>query len=828
MAYDTPKLSQPFRTIVEGFLVQMALKPGAIAVSDPTGNLTYADLEQKSRWIALALVARGVRRTDTVAVCLPRSCHLIAALLGILRASAAYLGIDERHTSERTGNALKACAAKLCILETQADVSQLGSPIETVSLKALEKEGKELDFDLPELRPDDPMYYIFTSGTTGNPKCLRSSHRSVARCTFETSQLLFPSRPITWALATTVAFEAAYRSFMALTTGGTIRTYHASGKAAGLSIIEALREDKVDGMVLTPTQLRILLGREWRTNTLRAIVCIGESLPTRLAHQALQFLGSEVTIYNAYGTAEATLSSTIHRFDPETDAGQTVPVGAAYAGAVIDIVDRNGETVPVGQIGEICIGGDRLTDGYANDPKLTLQKFQRDPTQQNRQRFFTNDLGILDDLGQLTYIGRIENQTTIDGVPFNLSELEAVVSDVDGIATCAAICPAFNQSDIVIFCVGEKIVCETLVYSALQNWIPDLASRIRLRATASLPQTQNGKVDKNALKMIWKSDAPIRLPKIFESAMTLSPTETELATIWSNLLNVQSIAASEDFFELGGDSLMFLQMALSVEIEFDVVLSASMFTVPFTLKNLSEVVDFASRKRKSIQSEETTRRQPHTNDSFGGAWSKIADQMNLSMVTWKGTYFPGRLPILGFNMDGKKTPLFWCFNSATEPNALAEELGADQPVFAFRSMAGLASNRQKRMFIDNAAAEFAQLICRHQPSGALLLGGNCQGAKIMDQVARLLLEQGRQISRLNFLEYVPVEQIDVPVSLFWGRESDQYNPFMKSENPEKEWQRLFPEVTWDIVPGNHGEYFRSKNLPELCNCLVLRNSQIAA
>ncbi len=806
----------PYLTIVDGFLQQVMSTPDSIAIFDGTEQTTYRMLEQQSRWLANALIARGIVRKDVVGLRLPRSRQAITAILGVLRASAAFLGLDDRHSPEQTAKAIDENGVKICITALGDKAKNFGIFGCTVSVETLLQEGEHLNLDLPTLDPSDPMYHVYTSGSTGVPKGIRSSHKSFCLHNFVSSQLFLPGEPISWAFATTIAFETAYRAFMALTTGGAIRTYQASGKMAGLSILEAIRDNKVDGIVLTPTQMRILLNENWNSSRLRVLVSAGEVLTTSLARQVQGVIGDQVALYNSYGVAESTMATTLHLFNPNTDKGLTVPVGKAFAGASVYVLNSRSLPVPTGSVGEIYIGGLRLTDGYINRPNLTKEKFGPNALDKNGMLYRTGDLGKWNASGQLEYCGRVSGQVKIGDVYINLSKIESLFTEHSDIDECAALVSDEDPKIIRAFYTSDK----ELNTNTVRHWLEARVNKILVPQTIvqvqSIPMSINGKVDRVSLVNQLRGARPALKHDTTDYVRPIGKTEITLAGIWDAFFKGSLVGRYDDFFSSGGDSLAFLQMVLLIEKKFDICIPTASLPQQVNLKNLAKVVDSIQllNIENSPHPESTGSSQPV---DLKIEFRHLPDQMLKITNSWKGEQVGKVFPVFAFNVGGKKPPIFWCFNSRNEAPAMAHQLGPDQPLYCFRSLEGIVKGREKREMHINLADVYAQEITRIQSSTGYVLGGNCQGGEIMAHVTKKLLNEERIVKNLVCLEYVPKEKIDVPVNLLWGRESEKYNPFFKSSNPELTWETLFPKVTWAIIPGDHGQYFTSQNVGQLCN-----------
>lgn len=831
----------PYASLVDGFLQQVSLRGRDIAVRDGAITLTFEELEHQSRLIASALIARGIRPGDVVAFQLPRSAMLVATVLGILRASATYFALDTRQPQEKNAALLRQTAANLVIVSDMSDTEQTFSGAERIDPEKLLDEGRDSPTNLPDIDPDGTMYVMFTSGSTSEPKGIEISHRSFAIYNDWACHKILSGAPISWPLATTLSFESAFRAFMPLTTGGTIVTYDAPDTLTGMSIIDALREDCVDGVPVTPSQLRLLCDMPWSLKNIRYILCIGEVLPTELAHRAARAVGPDVTVLNWYGPTEATMASTAHVFDGKADTDLTVPIGQAANGASVYILDQAGNVMPDGIVGEICIGGIRLSKGYLNRPDLTAENFLSDPFRDGGLMYRTGDLGRYNMQGELVHHGRTDDQVKINGVRTELAEVEAGVSYHPDVVKCAAV--AINQPDtrLAAFYVAKTdIPAAELRRSAerilARGIVPSLFQRVD-----DIPLLNNGKTDRRKLAALAADCIEVASDTRRQMEPPEGQIELSLARVWRRVLDQDQIWRHDDFFEIGGDSLSFVQMILLLEAEFGQHIPLETIGDSARLLDLAQVVssaiapDAAPAERPKPQpikrvlrkmgklAQRSLATMPSgtvTNEPdlarADTPWEEVRRRMLMTANAWPGEQAGTRLPVMRFNADGTRPPLFWCFNGAHEPAVMARELGPDQPLYALRSMQAVVQRGDKQGFNAELARTYVDEIMRLQPDGPYYLGGNCQSARISEHIAAEMLRRGAEIAQLLMLDYQPVAELDLNVGLFYGRESQQFNPFLNEARPELKWQKQFAAVTWDIVPGGHGQYFSARFAPFFC------------
>lgn len=811
-AADAP--APAYSSIPEIFLKWVKQQPDAICVSEGSRSLTYAELESRSRALACALVKKGARPGMVVVVHIPRSIDLVVALMGVLRSGAAFYVLEKTVPEERARTIISDTGASIAVSLDGTMPVQLAELADAIALDQSGPSSTADADDLPaKIDAGWPMYVMYTSGSTGLPKGVVISHGSFSRyIDWQVSELTLREATV-WAFANAVSFDASLRMFSGIASGGSIRVYREPETFGDLALADMLREDAVDGAALTPSELGLLVERNWSVSRLQTLIVIGEPLQPALALAARQSLGSNVSIQNWYGPTEATMASTMHRFNSDLDTGVTVPVGRPAPDVAVHILDDGMNPLPDGIIGEIYIGGQRLSDGYLNQPELTRQFFIPDPFCKDGTLYRTGDLGRINDRGELVHHGRNDGQIKINGVRIEYAEVERAILHHPKVTACAAVLDKVeNPSLVAAYVAADEIPAAELRDVARRHALSAAVPNVFFRL-ASLPMNQNGKVDRAALLRAapQQSDKP-------QHSRSRSATEDQVAEIWREILAVESIGPEDDFFELGGDSLSLVRMVLLVENRLGITLDAR------SADNVTTISDVVALVREA-----GTGSAPAFNP--GGSSEPLVDpetirRLRLASARWSGEAVSDQPPMFRMNAAGELPPLFWCFNAAHEMPAMAAAFGENQPVFGMKSFLGAIDDRTERQNqLRPLAHLYASEIERLHPGGPYLLGGNCQGGKLATEIARVLIDRGYPVPLLCLLETVPVTPYPGRISLFFGKKSDTHNPFKKFSNPEAGWQRLFREVTWDIIPGKHAHYFRPRNIRPLCKHITERLQQ---
>ena len=426
------------QTIVDLFHAQVALTPDAEAIRFGAGALSYRQLNDRANQFATHLRALGVRRGEFVVLFMEHSIEVVCAILGVLKAAAAYVPVDPAAPKERVAFMLRDIAEGLGgILPTVVTQSHLRDRLPGIASRVV-----TIDADFASIA-DDPLsdsngkastsdvaYVIYTSGSTGKPKGVMIEHRSLVNYIWWARQKYSANERLAWPLFSSLAFDLTVTSiFTPLISGGRIVVYREDPNLPGMVIISVVEDDAVDIVKLTPAHIAMIKDLNLRNSRIRKFIVGGEDFKTALARDLVRNFGYPVEIYNEYGPTEATVGCMIHRYDVERDFGGSVPVGVPAANMRVYILDEYLNAVPTGIVGEMYVAGDGLARGYFNRRELTAQKFITavDPMRngQSVRLYRTGDLARWSNNRQMEYLGRSDHQVKIGGARIELGEIEA-------------------------------------------------------------------------------------------------------------------------------------------------------------------------------------------------------------------------------------------------------------------------------------------------------------------------------------------------------------------------------------------------------------------
>ncbi|PKK16211.1 MAG: hypothetical protein BUE48_001835 [Thermomonospora sp. CIF 1] len=527
----------PATTVVELFEQQAARTPDAIAVESETGTLTYAELDRRASGLAALLRARGAGPGKVVALALPRTGDLVAAVLAVLKSGAAYLPLDLDHPADRLAYMLQD-AAPLCTLATEQTRAVLPDDAEVLVL------GDRTPAPAPS-RPvtgDDLAYVIYTSGSTGRPKGVAVPHAALTNFLLMQREELALRPGDRLVAVTTIAFDiAALELYVPLISGATVVLASRNAVRDPAALAELLADATI--VQATPSLLGSL--DPAALQGLRVLVG-GEALPAALA-DTLTRVASRAT--NVYGPTEATIWATSAEL-PSTGIGRPFWNTRAY------VLDASLRPVPPGVPGELYLAGAQLAHGYIGRPDLTAERFVADPFGPPGTRMYrTGDLARWRRDGTLEYLGRTDDQVKIRGFRIEPGEVQAVLAAQPGVAQAAVIVREDRPGDkrLVGYLVpGPEGLDETAVRAAAARALPEYMLPSALVVLDALPRTVNGKLDRRALPAPHLETGG-RRPR--------DARETALCELFAEALGVDEVGIDDDFFALGGHSLLAARLA---------------------------------------------------------------------------------------------------------------------------------------------------------------------------------------------------------------------------------------------------------------------------
>ncbi|WP_327031022.1 amino acid adenylation domain-containing protein [Micromonospora sp. NBC_01740] len=554
----------PWPTIVAAVAAQAARRPDAPALVEPgTTTVTYGELDRRSATLGRALAAMGVGPGTRVGVCLPRSAELVVALLAVLRTGAAYVPMDPAYPQER----LRFTAADADLTLVIGDQSfPADSSLPVRSLADLTASAVSAAPAGPAPGPDDPAYVIYTSGSTGRPKGVVVPHRNVVNLLAATRDEYGFGPADTWTFFHSVAFDfSVWEIWGALMTGGRLVVVSYPLARSPEDFHELLRAESVTVLNQTPSafaQLAAVPAGPARL-ALRLVVFGGEPLDAgMLARWFDRRPEGSCRMVNMYGITETTVHVTAETMRRRHALEGSRVVGRALPGWSVSVRDPRGAVLPPGVPGEIWVGGAGLALGYLNRPELTAERFVTDPLTGERA-YRSGDLGRLLPDGRLEHLGRIDRQVKIRGHRIELDEIREVLLE-DACVRAAAVVVRAHQGDqadlrLRAYVVAASGASPLGVRRRAARLLPDYMVPATVTFVDSLPLTVNGKLDVDALP----EPGPARTATT-DAAELSSDTPVGICRVWERLFGAP-VNPEDDFFELGGNSLLALRMSAQLQ-----------------------------------------------------------------------------------------------------------------------------------------------------------------------------------------------------------------------------------------------------------------------
>jgi microcystin synthetase protein McyA len=591
------------KCIHELFAEQVEMTPETVAVEYEGRQLTYGELNRQANRLARCLQALGVKPEARVAICVERGLEMIVGILAILKAGGAYVPLDPAYPQERLQYMLE--DSEPVALLTQAQVWERMGPlpagVPTLDLTDASVWSSQQESD-PEAASLNVVaghlaYVLYTSGSTGKPKGVMVSHQNLVSATF--ARKLAYGKMGRFLLLSSISFDSSVAGiFGSLLHGGTLIIATEDLVRDPLRLNQQVQRLRVESLLCVPSLYRHFLdypiGSEQKKQLSRVIVAGEVCPPDLVAKSARQ--QPQVELFNEYGPTEGTVWASMHRCAHRLSR-QSVPIGRPIANTRVYILDSRGEPVPVGVAGELCIGGAGVTRGYLHRPELTAERFVPDPYigHAGARMYKTGDVGRWLADGNLEFVGRNDDQVKIRGFRIELGEITARLQEHPAVQEAAVIVREDAPGEkrlVAYYCPSalhafpdpESLLSD--VRALLSERLPEYmvpAAYVRLE---SFPLTSNGKLDRKALPAPDGDAYAVR-----RYVPPQGDLETALAAIWGEVLKREQVGRHDDFFALGGQSLLALRVLFRVNDYFRTELSVS------TLLEHSVLMEFAQKLR---------------------------------------------------------------------------------------------------------------------------------------------------------------------------------------------------------------------------------------
>lgn len=566
------------RTMLDIINEQISESIDVTAVVFDETEVTYAELNRRANKVAAHIRGLGATENTFVGVFMERSVEMVVALLGILKAGAAYVPFDPEYPKDRLDYMFEDSAVKILLTQRKFKNNRFSEGLQCVYLddQAWSITEEKDDTSTPvDLTPESAIYMIYTSGSTGKPKGVVNIHAALVNRLFwmqEAFQLVSGERVLQ---KTPYSFDVSvWEFFWPLMVGATIVMARPGGHKDNQYLVEAIKRYDVSTLHFVPSMLSLFLTSiNLQTITsLKRVICSGEALPFELSRRFFNLL-KNVELHNLYGPTEAAIDVT-HWACSTTSVLNIVPIGKPIANIRTYILDEQLNPVAIGDEGELHLAGVGLAREYWNRPELTAEKFVKDPfvMESGERMYKTGDLARYLPDGNIEYLGRIDNQIKLRGFRIELGEIEAALLMVAHVREAAVVASSDSLEDrklIAYLVCDEGAPDVSALRLELLKTLPDYMVPARFVYIQQMPLTPNGKVDRKSLAAKSTFSRPA-LSVMYVAPS--SPTEIELCALWQRMLSLEKVGVKDNFFDLGGNSILAVRMANEVQELFNAYL----------------------------------------------------------------------------------------------------------------------------------------------------------------------------------------------------------------------------------------------------------------
>ena len=679
--------------------------PDKIAIQFENSNVSFTELNQKVEVLADQLYSLGVKLGMLVGICVDRSPRMIECLLAVMRVGGVYVPIDSKQPVDRISIILEDAAPAVIITERELKHKVSASSCETIISiddNAYCPSGKNIDY--PVINGNDLAYIIFTSGSTGRPKGVEVYHHGLSTLLSAVKDKPGLTSKDTMLAVSTISFDiAAVDMFLPLVTGATVRIVPYISTINGDELKILIEHDEITFFQATPASYRLLIGSGWQGDSRLTLISTGEALPFELAQELLKRCSH---LWNMYGPTETTIWSSAH----EVKKGETfISIGKAIKGTQLLVLNKQMKPVPIGISGELYIAGDGVAKGYYANKELTNASFLPNSYSKiaGAKMYKTGDLVRFGLDMNLEYLGRIDFQVKIRGFRIEIGEIETILGNYEYVEQCVVtvFLDASGQQSLIAYLrpTNASDFESIKLRDYMKSKLPDYMIPSKFVLLEEFPLTPNGKVNRKALP------DPSLASVISDNTEYVVPRndfELSLVTVWQMVLKLPKVGITDNFFDLGGDSLMTVPLVHEMEratgIKFDI---GEIFSSP-TIKQLVDIQNDDKKKHPSS--------------------------------------------IVPLQPKGTNTPIF-CLCGINIYQYFADSFNKSQPVYGIYVeeeqlfIEDLIEGEGTDISIENLVSSYYEAICRQQPEGPYQLAGISFGGFLAVETARLLQQNNKEV-----------------------------------------------------------------------------------
>lgn len=805
----------PLHRLIEA---QVEKTPERIAIVTAERRWTYDEVNCAANRLAQALRQSGVGQGAFVPLLMHASAELLIAELAVMKCGAAFAPLSPDWPNGRIETLLAKLAAQVLVVRGGDAATPLTTDCRIFD--ALRVDGDGNPGNSPAASDlDDPIYCLFTSGSTGLPKGAVNRHRGIVnRLQAMTHSFGGDGDDVVLATAASTVDSLVWQFFWPLMRGARVVVPPYGHAVAPQLVLQLIADHKVTVTDFVPSVFQGVVRyvqdnveAQAQAQSLRHLIIGGEVMNADAVY-AFKALAPHVAIVNTYGPTETSIGVIFH----ETPAAYAnpMPIGRPFANIRAVILDADQQLTPIGMVGELCLGGACMGLGYLGDAAATRAAFIANPFPELGcdTLYRTGDLARFRADGVIEYCGRIDHQLKLRGVRLEPEEVEAALMRH----------PAVDQAIVSLRDAGAdaaRLVAHLTIASGecepngaslrdfLRRELPSHLIPSAFFRVNAMPLAQGGKIDRRAAAKLHGE--PLAHTVAFEAPR--NALERQIQIIWGELCDKDSPSIHDNFFmDLGGDSLKALLFVVRFEQEAGQAIEVGQLYEAPTIAALAQRLSSHPPAAAGAAQERDVSRD------------EILGRQRSYVASWKGERVAAQSLLFAMNPQGKRPPLFWCFQGFEELNILSQRLGGEQPLIGMRS--GHLIMDYADANIDVLANQYADEAAAIRPEGEFVLGGNCQGAIIAQRTAEKLRKAGRRVALLILMEASDFPAYPGKVALLFGRDS-HLNPYNSHGDPDAVFAQRYPAgYVVDFIPGAHGQFFNAHNIDGLAS-VIARQAQ---
>ncbi|HXQ74300.1 MAG TPA: amino acid adenylation domain-containing protein, partial [Pyrinomonadaceae bacterium] len=719
--YNTTKQEFPYEVCFHNlFEQQVERSPNALALCCGSEELSYAQLNAKANQLAHQLIAAGVGPEKRVALCLERSAMMVIALLAVNKAGGAYVPLNEHWPPNRIQFILD--DAEVCGVLTQESLRHLMPADAKFPIWSLDTEWPAISNNSaenlgPRAHYDNLIYVYYTSGSTGIPKGVTMSHRSLVNYATLIPQSYNLGAGGRTLVHSPFSFDLTLTGLLPpLMVGAAVELVNPGDELEGVGVPLSSSGQRYSLIKITPSHLQVLsnwLGERGKCGNVDALIIGGEACPGEVLRY-WQEQEQPTRMIDEYGPTETVVGCSIFEVPPSERYTAIVPIGRPISNMQMYVLDEAMRVLPAGVIGEIYIGGEGVARGYLGLPGLTAERFVPDSfsTEPGKRLYRSGDVGRMRVDGEMEYLGRTDEQVKIRGFRIELGEIESVLRQHEAVKESSVVVQGTGGDKRL---VGYVVLSETIAAESkeatredirvyLKRELPEYMVPVDVMVLDHMPLTSNGKVDRKNLPL----PAQMQLGSSGGYVPPANDFERQLVKIWEEILNVRPIGVTDNFFERGGHSLLVVRLLADVEQIYRREITISSFFRKPTIRDLIEMVDKGD----------------------------IAD-LDALVCIQRGAW---RTPFFVVHALGGDVRFF---------STLAGYMGDDQPFYGMQGP--YPGDLKEFISIEQIATNYLEEITAAHP-GPYHLGGYSFGSSVAFEMASQLKRQGKEVGVLAFLE----------------------------------------------------------------------------